>query len=160
MVVRGVGLEPTKAFARGSLTVDVLSPPPFPRGLIMTRLIRPGSGTPATSIQFARFNYKYCFLVAKVLKIFKPLHNLHINDALAGPVNKVRLNFVGKRSQDSVAAPYRLLVWSELLVTGSNPVGPAIPFCLFKLNLGLFLAKRLPKSCLLFALIFHFVTRS
>jgi len=45
--------------------------------------------------------------------------------SLTGPVNKTMLGFVGKRSQDSAAAPYRLQVWGELLVTGSNPVGPA-----------------------------------
>jgi len=47
LLVRGVGLEPTKAFARGFLTIEALSPPPFPRGFMMTQLIRPGSGTPA-----------------------------------------------------------------------------------------------------------------
>jgi hypothetical protein len=125
MLVRGVGLEPTKAFARGFLTADVLSPPPFPRGHVMTRLIRPGSGTPATFIQSAHFNYKYYFLVAKILKIFKPLHSLHINNALTGPVNKIILHFVGKRSQDSAAAPYSFFVWGELLVVGSIPAGPA-----------------------------------
>ena len=30
-MVRGVGFEPTEAFARGSLMIDLLSPPPFPR---------------------------------------------------------------------------------------------------------------------------------